>query len=108
MAHEFLATYLNDHLAGAVFALEMLRHLEPAHAGTPLEREVAAVRTDIEADKRELEALMRRFDAPASVTRRAAAWVGEKAGDLKLRVDAPAGTPFRVLEALDIVAGGIE
>ena len=33
-----LATYLNDHLAGAVAALELLEHLEKAHAGAPVAR----------------------------------------------------------------------
>ena len=34
MANESLATYLNDHLAGSVVALELLDHLEEGGAGT--------------------------------------------------------------------------
>ncbi len=34
MANESLATYLNDHLAGSVVALELLDHLEEDGAGT--------------------------------------------------------------------------
>jgi hypothetical protein len=31
-----LATYLNDHLAGAVVAVELMEHLERIHAGSAL------------------------------------------------------------------------
>ena len=47
MADKNIATYLNDHLAGSVAALELLEHLEAAHAGTPLERFVAELRVDV-------------------------------------------------------------
>src|SRR5438067_2160325 len=36
MGNEHIATYLNDHLAGSVVALELLEHLEAAHDNTPL------------------------------------------------------------------------
>jgi len=36
MDNEHIATYLNDHLAGSVVALELLEHLEAAHDNTPL------------------------------------------------------------------------
>jgi hypothetical protein len=36
MAHEHLTTYLNDHLAGSVVALELLDHLQATHAGSEL------------------------------------------------------------------------
>jgi|RhiMetdeSRZDD1v2_1073273.scaffolds.fasta_scaffold609614_2 hypothetical protein len=31
MANKYLATYLNDHLAGSVAAIELLEHLEAAY-----------------------------------------------------------------------------
>src|SRR5947209_272940 len=34
MSDQYVATYLSDHLAGSVAALELLEHLEKAHAGT--------------------------------------------------------------------------
>ena len=33
MAHEHLATYLNDHLAGAVVAIDLLQDLEAEYTG---------------------------------------------------------------------------
>jgi hypothetical protein len=58
MADEHIATYLNDHLAGSVVALELLEQMEAEHAGTPLEHFLAELRADIAADGQELESLM--------------------------------------------------
>ena len=108
MAHEHLSTYLNDHLAGAVAALELLDHLEQAHAGTPVARTVAELRKDIEADRATLEALMARLQVPESAPRKATAWLAERLARLKLRFDDPADGAFRLFESLEIVSLGIE
>ena len=108
MADEHIATYLNDHLAGSVVALELLEHLETAHAGTALENIFATLRSDIEADRNELESLMNRLDISQSVTRKATAWLTEKVTEIKLRVDDLAGGALRLLEATEAVSLGIE
>ena len=54
MANESLATYLNDHLAGSVVALELLDHLQTDRAGTEQTSILAGVHADIEADRQEL------------------------------------------------------
>jgi hypothetical protein len=107
MANEHLATYLNDHLAGSVVALELLEHLEAAQAGTALERFLADLRADVAADRQELEALMDQLHVAASRPRRATAWLTEKATELKLRLDDPAGGALRLLEGLEAVEIGI-
>jgi hypothetical protein len=38
MEHEALATYLEDHLAGAATAIDLIRNVEEDHAGQPLGR----------------------------------------------------------------------
>ncbi len=108
MADEHIATYLNDHLAGSVVALELLEHLESAHPGTALESFFAALRADIEEDRKELESLMNLLDVDQSSTRKATAWLTEKVTELKLRVDDPAGGALRLLEASEAVSLGIE
>jgi len=108
MANEHIATYLNDHLAGSVVALELLEHLEAEHAGTPIEGFVAELRADVEADRQELESLMDRLQVARSSTRRMTAWIAEKITEIKLRVDDPAGGALRLLEALEAVALGID
>lgn len=107
MSERHLATYLNDHLAGSVTALELLGHLEAAHPG-PVAAFAAWLRAEIEADQGELKALMGRLGVGAGVARRAAAWLAEKAAELKLAVDDPAGGALRLLESLEVVSLGIE
>lgn len=108
MSDEHIATYLNDHLAGSVAALELLEHLESAHAGTELERFFTELRTDITDDRHELETFMKKLSMSEKHMRKAAAWIAEKMTQLKLRLDDPAGGALRLLEALDVLASGIE
>jgi hypothetical protein len=108
MVDRHLATYLNDHLAGAVAAIELLTHIEAAHAGTATGHCFAALRADVEADRQELEALMGRLHIPVSRSRAAMAFLVEKATQLKLRLDDSAEGALRLLEVSEAVALGIE
>ena len=108
MADEHIATYLNDHLAGSVVAIELLEHLEQAHAGSVLGSIFAGLRADIEADRKQLESLMTQLNVSQSGTRKVTAWLTEKVTELKLHVDDPAGGALRLLEASEAVALGIE
>ncbi len=108
MSQKHLATYLNDHLAGAVVALELLAHLERLYPATPLARFCVALRGEIAADRAELEGIMARLDIARSVPRRAAAWLSEKMSQVKLRLDDLSGGPLLLLEALDVLSTGIE
>src|SRR5436189_6074268 len=107
MSDKNVAIYLNDHLAGSVVALELLEQLKKAHAGTPVERFVTDLVTEISKDQKELEALMSRLGITASFPRKAVAWLAEKAAELKLKLDDPAGS-LRLLETLEAVSLGIE
>ncbi len=108
MPDQHVATYLRDHLAGSVVALELLEYLEKSRAGTDLEPFFAQLRADITADRAELEDLMKRMGAAGGPVRTAVAWVGEKAARLKLRMDDAAGGDFLLFEAVELVAVGIE
>lgn len=103
-----LATYLQDHLAGSVVALELLEHLERAHAETELAAELARLRAEITADRSVLEDLIARFGATPSRPRQAAAWLGEKLAQLKLTLDDAAAGAMRLFEGLEAVSLGIE
>jgi hypothetical protein len=108
MANEHLATYLNDHLAGSVAALELIGHLMATHAGTAVDRLLAELRADITADRQELEKLIDQLHVAVSRPRQATAWLAEKVSELKLRLDDPAGGALRLLEGLEALALGIE
>ena len=68
----------------------------------------AGLRADVAADRQELETLMARLQVAQSRTRKAAGWVGEKATELKLRLDDRAGGELHLLEALEALSLGIE
>ena len=108
MAYEQLATYLNDHLAGSVVALELLDHLEKAHSEDPLRDFFRELRRDISADRAELEALMKTLNIDQSRTRKASAWLTEKITELKLRFDDPKAGTLLLFESLEALSLGIE
>ena len=108
MADEHLAIYLNDHLAGSLVAVELLNHLEHAFPGQPVQRFAAELRGDIEADRRELQQLMRSLAVAESRARQATAWVAEKITMIKLRLDDRMGGEFRLFEALEALSLGLE
>lgn len=108
MTNAHLTTYLNDHLAGAWAALELLEDLQSAHPQTALADILAGLEVDIRMDHEELEALALRLRITPSRLRRAGAWLGEKLARLKLKLDDPSGGVLRQFEALEALSLGIE
>jgi hypothetical protein len=108
MSEAHLAVYLHDHRAGAAAAIELLDHLEQAHADTPIGPFAAALRSEVAADIRELEELMGRAGIGPSLARNAGAWLTTKLAELKLRIDDPADGALRLLESLETLALGID
>ena len=108
MADDHLAIYLNDHLAGSVVAVELLRDLERAYSGQPVQQFAAELRADIEQDRSELQRLMRQLNVAESRARQATAWIAEKMTMIKLRLNDWAGGEFRLFEALEALSLGIE
>jgi hypothetical protein len=108
MAEEHLATYLNDHLAGSVVALELLEHLEATHTAPWLRDFFRQLHSDIAADRNELEGLMKSLLISQSRTRKASAWLAEKMTELKLRLDDPQGGSLSLFESLEALSLGIE
>ena len=108
MADEHIATYLNDHLAGSMAAVELLEHLETVHAGSGVGQEVAKLRAEIEADRQELRAIMGRLEVDESRARKASGWLGSKVTELKLRLDDRSGGDLHLFEALEVLSLGIE
>ena len=65
-------SYLNDHLAGSISALELIAHWEHVHKGEPLGRFFAETEREIKADQDTLRDVMRSLGVEeASGARRA-------------------------------------
>jgi hypothetical protein len=107
MSHDHLATYLNDHLAGSVVAIELLARLKES-AARPLAEFAARLHDDIAADRDELLRLMGELGIEQSASRLVMAWLAEKATQVKLWLDDPASGRLALLEALELVALGID
>jgi hypothetical protein len=103
--HQHLAVYLNDHLAGSSAALEMLGHLRNI-AG--LAGWVDTIREAIAQDRQQLETVMEKAGIAQSAARQAAAWMGEKLAELKMRLDDRKQGALARLELLEALAIGID
>jgi hypothetical protein len=106
MANENLATYLNDHLAGSMTAIELLDRV--AEIYKDIAPAVTALRQEIEADREELRTLLDTLDVSESRTRKVGGWLAEKVTQLKLRVDDGSAGALRLLESLEAVALGVD
>jgi hypothetical protein len=107
MPTDYLATYLNDHLAGSTLAIELLDDLEQKteEEGKSF---FAELRSDVVADRHELQSLMNRLGMRESALRKAAAWISEKLTHLKLSLDDKSAGPLWRLEALEALSFGVE
>lgn len=107
MSHANLATYLNDHLAGSVAAIDLLDHLVETTKGTGHEAFFRTLRDDVAADQDVLRTLLENLPAPESTLRKAGAWFMEKAARMKLRIDGSSGSAMERMEALEGLLLGI-
>ena len=101
-----LATYLEDHIAGASYAIDLLGAIRDQHAGEPLAEFAAGMLAEVEADAAVLKELAERVGAGSSGLKTASAWIAEKVSRLKLRRDSAGG--LGTFEALEFLAVGIQ
>ena len=78
-----LHIYLQDHLAGATFGLELAQRCQRNNEGSKLGEPLAKLTAEIADDRRTLQAIMRDVGAEASRTKVAAGWALEKVRRLK-------------------------
>ena len=79
-----LDSYLNDHLAGSVGALELIAHWVDVQKGKPLAAFFAETEREIKADQDKLRDIMHSLGIEESKVRRVGAWAAEKLGRVRL------------------------
>ena len=79
-----LESYLNEHLAGSVSALELIGHWAKVHKGESLGRFFVEIEKEIQADQDALRDVMRVLGIEESTMRKAGAWAAEKLGRARL------------------------
>ena len=88
-----LDSYLNDHVAGSVSALELLEHAIKVHKDKPLGAFFSDIEAEIRADQKTLRDVMDSLGIQESNLRKAGAWAVEKVGRARLMIagDEPGG-----------------
>src|SRR5437667_10526034 len=81
-----LDSYLNDHLAGSISALEVIAHWADVHKGEPLVSFFVETEREIKADQDTLRDVMRTLGVEESKIRQAGAWAAEKVGRARLMI----------------------
>jgi hypothetical protein len=105
---ERLTSYLNDHLAGSVGALELLDRLISSYKEKPLEKFFQVLRSEIEDDQDQLKELIQKLGGHESTVRKAEAWLVEKLSRPKIDLeDGPETASTGLFLALEALVLGI-
>ena len=102
-----LVSYLNDHVAGSVSAIELLDHLIKTHEDKPLAKFFQDLRADIAADQEVLKKVVQRFNANESALRKAGAWLVEKFARAKMGAAGQKRGQLGLLEAIEVLVLGV-
>jgi len=102
-----LETYLRDHYAGGIGALELLDHLIKTHQTDDLGRLFLQLRSEIQSDHEQLHELMVSLGFEKGMLRNTGAWVAEKIARAKVGFTASAGSRLRLLQSLETLLLGI-
>jgi hypothetical protein len=102
-----LDIYLQDHLAGATFGLQLLERCRCNNGGSELAEPLAALAAEIEADRQTLAAILRRLGGQPSRVKTSVAWALEKGQRLKPNERLWRYTPLARLLELESLAIGI-
>lgn len=103
---KLLATYLQDHHAGATAGLELARRAAGANEESTYGSELAMIAEEIAEDKAALERVMERLGVKPHFLKDRGAWLLEKAGRLKPNDHWLSYSPLsRLLELEGLVVG---
>jgi hypothetical protein len=103
-----LSTYLNDHLAGASAAVELLKDLIGQERRSSGDQELKQILAEVEEDRGVLLQVLEQAGGKESTVRKAAGWLAEKLGQAKLKLDDPGSGKLQEFEALEALALGIQ
>ena len=106
MSREALRTYLNDHLAGSVMAIELCERAVQENEGTPFAARLARLLEEVREDQAVLKGLIEGVGAGQNPLKKAGAWLAAQAGRLKLGGTEEPGELSR-LEFLELLTTGI-
>jgi hypothetical protein len=103
-----LGTYLNDHLAGSVAAVDLLERIHASFPEADVGRLAERLRREINEEQEYLKSLINNVASGESLTRKVGGWVGGKLAAVKLKLDDPSTSDFFLFESLEALSLGIE
>jgi hypothetical protein len=102
-----LEIYLADHLAASTAGLALARRTAESNAGSALGDVLRRLSTEIEDDRRTLQAIVAALGFRESRTKETVAWVGEKVGRLKLNGQLRGYSPLSRILELEALSVGV-
>jgi hypothetical protein len=105
---ELIGIYLNDHLAGATVGTELAHRIARHHDEVADRATLQRLAVEINADRRALLEIMALLGVPVRHYKTTAAWLGERAGRLKLNGRLRTRSPLSSLEELELIRLGVE
>lgn len=108
MPDEAIDTYLNDHLAGAMFGSDLAEQLRSRGEGTAFGELMQAIELEIEEDRQTLIELMERMGISRSAVKQATTWIAEKASRAKFADLTDAESGLGTFMALETLSLGVE
>lgn len=108
MSLELLSTYLNDHYAASVGAVELVHRSTEANRGTALGRALSRLATEIEEDRSTLATIMDELGIRPDRVGVNGGLLAEKLGRLKLNGSLVSYSPLSRLEELEVLALGVD
>jgi len=106
--HDLLGIYLNDHLAGATAGGELAKRMARSHRGQEEAGPLRRLAAEIGHDRSALLNIMASLGLTVRIYKVGAAWIGEKAGRLKLNGRLLRRSPLSDLEELELLRLGVE
>jgi hypothetical protein len=106
VSRDTLKTYLNDHLAGSVMAIELAERTMRENEGGPVAARLSPLVEQIREDQTVLKGVIERLGTGESSLKKAGAWLAEKAGRVKLGGTDEPGELSR-LEVLEMLTTGV-
>jgi hypothetical protein len=105
LSNDSLSTYLQDHLAGALHAIELLKAMRDHLAGEPLGQFAREMLAEVQQDRDVLARLTENIGGTAGGVKEWGAWLAEKVSRLKLKHGS--GDGLGTFEALEFLVVGI-
>ncbi len=104
---DLLAIYLNDHLAGATAARELVRRAASSNRGSDYGRYLERLATEVDEDRDALLAIIRALGASVDQLKVLGGWGAEKLGRFKLNGRLLGYSPLSRLVELEALVLGV-